>query len=308
MLQPTSDLESMIAAARAAGEGLMRRFRALGTLEVRQKGPADFVSIADLEAEGTIKEILSAAYPTRGFLTEESAPILAQGAEEQTYIVDPLDGTTNFVHGVPHFAVSIALRIAGRVVLGVVFDPAKDEMFVAERGCGTWLQAGPGAAKEGGPATGPPFSQLAASDDADFARALVATGVPHRNSRQRHTRYLGMLRAAMGEAAGIRRFAAAALDLAYVAAGRFACYFERGLQAWDVAAGSLLVEEAGGRVTDLAGGTTYLESGDVLATNGRLHARALALLGSAARATATPRVVRRRRALLLPARRRPRRT
>jgi myo-inositol-1(or 4)-monophosphatase len=251
----------MMRAAGRAGDGLMRRFARRSELRVELKGPADFVSDADRESEDKLRSLLLRGYPTYGFLTEESAP--TPGTEEGArFIVDPLDGTTNFLHGVAHFAVAIALERAGQVVAGVVHDPCKGEMFVAEKGRGAWLGR----------------ERLAVTSDRDLSRALFATGVPHRNSVQRHARYLTVLRAAMREAAGIRRLAAAALDLAYVAAGRFAVFFELGLSPWDVAAGSLLVREAGGRVTEPDGGDDVLGSGNVLATNGRLHPRMLRMV------------------------------
>lgn len=255
----------MMEAASRAGVGLMRRYRRRSQLVVEQKGRADFVSIADREAERTIVAHLRRAFPGHGFVTEESAPRRLGAAAR--FVIDPLDGTTNFLHGIPHFAVSIGFQLGGHMQAGVVFDPAKDEMFVAERDRGAWL--------------GKQRLQVAA--DAGFGRAVVSTGVPHASGRQRHARYLPMLQRVMWHAAAIRRLGAAALDLAYVAAGRTAVFFELGLHPWDMAAGSLLVLEAGGRVTGIAGGADYLESGEVLATNGRLHARTLALLGGPAR-------------------------
>jgi myo-inositol-1(or 4)-monophosphatase len=260
MREPSSELSTMIGAARIAGAGLMSWFRRRSQLHVELKGPADYVSTADLESEKTLRSILLDAHPGRGFFAEESAPTRASARER--YIVDPLDGTTNFLHGVPHFAVSIALESAGRVVAGVVFDPAKDELFVAELGHGASLAETP----------------MHVSQDTLLSTALVATGIPHSNARHRHARYLDTLSRAMHEAAGIRRLGAAALDLAYVAAGRFAVYFEYGLAPWDVAAGAHLVQEAGGRVTEPGGRDEFLVSGDVVATNGLLHPRALALL------------------------------
>ncbi len=191
------------------------------------------------------------------------------------FIVDPLDGTTNFLHGIPHFAIAIALERAGAVVAGLVYDPPKDELFVAEAGGGAWLRSPHTSA---GAAAG--FERLRVSEDEDFARALVATGVPHAGSKMSHEAYLPMLAAVMREAAGIRRYAAAALDLAYVASGRYATFFEFGLAPWDLAAGALLVREAGGTVSDPSGGPDFLAAGSVLATNGRLHPRALVLLAA----------------------------
>jgi myo-inositol-1(or 4)-monophosphatase len=265
MFTPSAELVTMIEAARSAGEGLMRRFRALAEVRVEMKGPADFVSAADLESEQTLRSALLGAYPSFQLLAEESSQV-ASGSASERFVVDPLDGTTNFLHGIPHFAIAVALEREGRVVSGLVLDPPKHEMFVAEEGKGA-VRIAAGSAEA-----------MRVAPDADFTRALVATGIPHANGVHRHAPYLGMLGATMREAAGIRRLGAAALDLAYVAAGRFAAFFEFGLARWDLAAGSLLVREAGGRVTDPAGGSGFLECGDVLATNGRLHEPMLSLL------------------------------
>lgn len=261
----------MMEAARTAGRDLLRRFRERGDLHIELKGPADYVTAADLESERTLRSILLGKYQDHGFVGEEgeaSGSALPRKTEELgRFIVDPLDGTTNFVHGVPHFAVAIALERGGRTVCAVVFDPPKGDMFVAEAGRGAWLGE----------------QRLRVATDDDLSRAIVATGIPHASGPRRqpsHDAYLAMLRGVMREAAGVRRFAAAALDLAYVAAGRFAAFFEFGLSAWDLAAGALLVREAGGQVSQPNGGEDVLLSGDVLATNGRLHTKMLALLRS----------------------------
>jgi myo-inositol-1(or 4)-monophosphatase len=265
MIDPSPELALMITAARTAGAGLMQRFRTRSELTVELKGRADFVSVADREAEDTLRSLLLGAYPQFGFLAEESAAIVGRDPNTR-FIVDPLDGTTNFLHGIPHFAIAVGLEREARMVAGVVFDPAVDEMFFAEEGRGAWL---------GG-------ERLTVSNDVDFSRALVGTGIPHANRQQRHEAYLAMLMPVMREAAGIRRLSAAALDLAYVAAGRFAAFFELGLAPWDLAAGTLLVREAGGRVSQLGGDERVIYAGDVLATNGRLHESMIALLRGAA--------------------------
>jgi len=258
----------MVSAARAAGQGLMRHFGDRASLRVELKGRADFVSTADLESQETLRARLLGDYPTFGFWGEEGAAAARDGAHEARFIVDPLDGTTNFVHGLPHFAIAIALQRRERIVAGVVFDPAKNEMFSAREGAGAMLNG----------------ETLRVAPDRDLALALVATGIPHSNAPERHEVYLGRLAAAMKEAAGIRRFGAAALDLAYVAAGRFAAFFETGLKPWDVAAGALLVREAGGRVSEPDGGDGDVVSlGDVLATNGHVHATLIELLRDRAR-------------------------
>jgi myo-inositol-1(or 4)-monophosphatase len=270
MFRPSRDLQAMMQATRRAGVGLMRRFHHLGTLKVELKGPANFVSAADRESEDLLRSTLLRRYPRHGFLTEESAPTV--GADAGTrFIVDPLDGTTNFLHGVPHFAIAVALQHEGQVVAGVVYDVPKDEMFVAEKGRGAFLNG----------------HRLHVVPDRDLTRAVVAIGIPHSSSRARHARYLAVLSDVMHDAAGIRRMGAAALDLCYVAAGRFALFFELGLAPWDLAAGSILVREAGGTVTEPDGGSAFLESGDVLATNGRLHASTQGLLRRALRRAAS---------------------
>ncbi|HEY8091805.1 MAG TPA: inositol monophosphatase family protein [Polyangiaceae bacterium] len=272
----SSDVKAMVAAARRAGVGLMRRFHARHELVIELKGRADFVSAADRESEDLLRETLLRRFPGLGFLTEESAPTTGERADTR-FIVDPLDGTTNFLHGIPHFAVAIALEREGRVEAGVVHDPAKGETFVAERGRGAWLGS----------------TRLRVTTDRDLSRAVVATGVPHSGARHRHAGYLPILAATMKEAAGIRRFAAAALDLSYVAAGRFSVFFELGLAPWDLAAGALLVQEAGGTVTTPHGGADFVAAGDVLATNGRLHPRMLTLIRRASpRASSAKRTAR----------------
>ncbi len=271
----------MIAGAEAAGAGLLHRFRHRADLVVELKGPADFVSVADREAEATLRDHLLAAYPRNGFLAEEGTD--ARGEDAATrFIVDPLDGTTNFLCGIPHFSVSIGLERARNIVAGVVYDVPLGEMFVAEAGRGAWL------ATKRGDGSWASSERLRVSDDADFSRALVGTGIPHASRRDRHAAYLPVLEVVMRESAGVRRMASAALDLAYVAAGRFAVYWELGLAPWDIAAGALLVREAGGRVSPAGQPSDEAESDDavvygrdVLATNGRLHARMTGLLRAA---------------------------
>src|SRR5579859_842571 len=170
MRDPSKELSTMIAAARSAGVGLMRWFRRRSDLQVDLEGPADYVSNADIESEATLKSMLLGSYPTRGFLAEESAPAGVGPTTGERYVVDPLDGTTNFLHGIPHFAVSIALESAGQVVAGVVFDPAKDELFCAELGRGAWLAGAP----------------VRVSGDTQLSTTLIGTGIPHSNARPRH--------------------------------------------------------------------------------------------------------------------------
>jgi len=257
----------IIEAARAAGLGLMADFARLGdgSVQVQEKGPSDFVSSADLRSQETLQAALSRSFPGHEILTEEGAHE-AENIARTRLIVDPLDGTTNFLRGVPHFAISIALEVGGVVTAGVVLDVPKGELFWAAKGHGAWL--GDGLREK----------RLAVSNERDLGRVVVGTGIPHRG-RGEHASYLESLARVMREVAGVRRFGAAALDLAYVAAGRMDAFFELGLAPWDVAAGTLLVEEAGGKVTRCDGERTGLTSRDVLATSGEpLHAQIVGML------------------------------
>jgi myo-inositol-1(or 4)-monophosphatase len=255
----------MAAAALKAARGLNRDFGEVEQLQVSVKGPGDFVSTADLHAERTLKTELLRARPGYGLLFEEG------GATEGTdprhrWIVDPLDGTTNFLHGIPHFAISIALERDGEIVAGIVYEPTRDEMFWAEKGVGAYLND----------------RRLRVSGRRQLGESLIATGIPF-GGRGDHHAYLATLTRVAAATSGVRRFGAAALDLAYVAAGRYDGYWEFGLSPWDIAAGLLLVREAGGFVSDLAGGQTMMTSGDVLAANDHLHLPLAALLRDALR-------------------------
>lgn len=243
----------MTGAARKASRRLMRDFGEVEQLQVSRKGPADFVSAADLRTEKILRETLHQARPDYGFLMEESGS--SGGESESRWIVDPLDGTTNFLHGIPYFAISIALERRKEIVAGVVYEPVRDEMYWAEKGIGAYMND----------------RRLRVSARERLNDAVVATGIPHRG-RAAPDAYLPMLGAVMPEVAGIRRAGAAALDLAYVAAGRYDGFWELGLSAWDIAAGLVLVREAGGMVTEISGGGAMLASGSILATNERLHA------------------------------------
>lgn len=254
-------LEVMIDAARKAAESLRRDFGALAALRVTEKKPSDFVSSADLRSEAVLRDALTAAYPDHDLMLEESAPNAAR-SERPRFIVDPLDGTTNFLHGIPHFAVAIALEVDARVVAGVVYDVVKDEMFAVEAGQGSRLNGAP----------------ISVSTPVPLERAVVATGIPHRGGHH-HTPYLAALERVMHQVAGIRRFGSAALDLCWVAAGRYDAFFELGLAPWDVAAGTLLVREAGGSASRADGSETALDSRDVLVSCGApLHAEMVRLL------------------------------
>ncbi|MCG8443263.1 MAG: inositol monophosphatase [Caulobacterales bacterium] len=236
----------MISAARKAARALRRDFGEVENLQVSRKGPADFVSAADQRAEDIIREELHAGRRGYGFLLEESGEI-AGTDKSHRWIVDPLDGTLNFLHGMPHFAISIGLEREGAVVAGVVYNPIVDELFWAEKGRGAYLND----------------RRMRVSSRQGLADAVIATGIPFRG-RAGHAQFLTELHAVMGEVAGVRRFGSAALDLAWVAAGRFDGFWERGLNAWDIAAGVVLVREAGGVVRGLGGGDP-LASGDIVA-------------------------------------------
>lgn len=248
-MQGSANLNVMIKAARRAGRSLVKDFREVENLQVSSKGPGDFVSKADREAERIIKEDLMSARPTYGWLGEETGE--TAGADPtRRWIVDPLDGTTNFLHGLPHWAVSIALEHKGEIVSGVVFDAAKDELYWAEKGAGAWMND----------------KRLRVSGRRQMIEGVFATGVPF-GAKATLPATLKDLSQLMPVCAGVRRWGAASLDLAYVAAGRFDGYWERELQAWDIAAGLVLVREAGGMVSGLREGQDILESGSVICGN-----------------------------------------
>lgn len=251
----------MCKAADKAARGLRRDFGEVEQLQVSQKGPADFVSNADIKAERTIKEELKKARPNFGFLMEESGEEVGPDPESR-WIVDPLDGTTNFLHGLPHFCISIALEVKGEITAGVVFDPIKDELFYAEKGGGAFLND----------------RRMRVSGRKNLHESVLATGIPFRGHGNIE-RFQKQMDKAMRETAGVRRFGAAALDLAYVAAGRYEGFWEEYLSPWDIAAGILLVREAGGYVSDLKGKQSMMQSGEILATNNTLHAPIQNLIG-----------------------------
>ncbi|SNX67391.1 myo-inositol-1(or 4)-monophosphatase [Cereibacter ovatus] len=232
-MQGSANLNLMIKAARKAGRSLVKDFREVENLQVSSKGPGDFVSKADREAERIIREELMGARPTYGWVGEETGEAEGQDPTRR-WIVDPLDGTTNFLHGLPHWAVSIALEHKGEIVAGVIFDAAKDEMFWAEKGAGAWMNE----------------SRLRVSGRRHMIEAIFATGVPF-GGRPALPAALQDLARLMPTCAGVRRWGSAALDLAYVAAGRYDGYWERGISAWDVAAGIVLVREAGGLISGI---------------------------------------------------------
>src|SRR5689334_22588759 len=253
----------MSRAADKAARGLKRDFGEVEQLQVSLKGPGDFVSTADTKADKVLRQELSRARPDYAFLTEESGEI-AGSDHEHRWIIDPLDGTTNFLHGLPHFCISIALERAGEIIAGVILDPVKDEMFWAEKGVGAYLND----------------RRLRVSSRRQLASALIGTGTPF-GQRADKPRFLRQLDAVMANVADVRRLGAAALDLAYVAAGRYDGFWEYGLHPWDVAAGLLLVREAGGYTSEPDGEGNPVMSGDVLAANDHLHGPLLRLLSKA---------------------------
>jgi myo-inositol-1(or 4)-monophosphatase len=248
-MQGSANLNVMLKAARKAGRTLVKDFREVENLQVSTKGAGDFVSRADIAAEKILKTELMGARPSYGWLAEE-------GGEEpgkdptRRWIVDPLDGTTNFLHGLPHWAVSIALEHKGEIVAGVVYDPAKDEAFFAEKGAGAWMND----------------SRLRVSGRHKMSEAIFATGLPY-GGRADLPETLQDLARVLPACAGVRRWGAAALDMAYVAAGRYDGFWERRLSPWDLAAGVIIVREAGGLVDPLTKGENIVESGDVICAN-----------------------------------------
>jgi len=258
-------LNVMIAAARKAARALKRDFGEVEKLQVSLKGPANFVTAADRRAEETLFQDLTKARPGYGFLGEESGN--RAGADKtHRWIVDPLDGTTNFLHGIPHFAISIALEREGTVIAGVVYNPATDDMFIAERGKGAFLNE----------------QRIRVAARARLADAVVACGLPHigRGDFALGRRETGAMQE---HVAGLRRFGAAALDLAWIAAGRLDAYWERDIKPWDMAAGMILVREAGGFVSDCDGGDEMYAKGNIVAGNDNLQKAVLQVLKSAAK-------------------------
>ncbi len=256
----------MVAAARKAARSLARDFGEVAHLQVSVKGPANFVSAADHRAEEILFKELSRARPGYGFLMEERGEVV--GADKShRWIIDPLDGTTNFLHSIPLFAISIGLEREGQLVAGLIYNPVSDEMYTAEKGKGAFLND----------------RRIRVAARQTLADAVLATGIPHRG-RMGHPLFLREAELVMREVAGIRRTGSAALDLAWTAAGRFDGYWEHGLQPWDLAAGILIVREAGGLVTDTEGGSRMFETGDVLAANPAISRGLTSVLNGARRA------------------------
>ena len=253
----------MTAAAIKAGRGLKRDLGEVENLQVSVKGPGDFVTAADRRAESVLFEELSRARPGYGFVMEEGGVV--EGADKShSWHIDPLDGTSNFLHGLPIFAVSLALEREGQLVAGVVYNPATDDMYVAEKGQGAYHNN----------------RRLRVAARRDFADALIGCGIPHLGKKG-HEGFRVEFAAVMARASNLRRLGAAALDLCFVAQGSYDGFWERELQPWDIAAGILIIKEAGGYVTDADGGTDILGTGSICAGNEAIHTQLLALLRNA---------------------------
>ncbi|GHE88687.1 inositol monophosphatase [Aliiroseovarius zhejiangensis] len=248
-MEGSANLNVMIKAARMAGRSLVKDFREVENLQVSMKGAGDFVSKADTAAEQIIRDVLMEARPNYGWLAEESDAVDGKDPTRR-WIVDPLDGTTNFLHGLAHWAISIALEHKGEIVAGVIYDAAKDEMFSAEKGEGAWLNQ----------------SRLRVSGRSRLIESLFATGLPFAGRADLPDTLQDLARI-LPSCSGVRRFGSAALDLAYVAAGRYDGFWERRLHAWDVAAGLVIVREAGGFVAPIDPEGSILEQGEVIAAN-----------------------------------------
>ncbi len=248
-MNPTTNIA--VRAARQAGSIIMRSFHRVDSLKVSEKRPNDYVSEVDQAAEQAIIQVIRAAYPDHAIMAEESGQ---QGKHQFQWIIDPLDGTTNYLHGFPQFSISIALMHRDQLETAVVYDPLRDEMFTADRGGGALMND----------------RRLRVSDRKSLQGALLGTGIPYNDQRYMDA-YLAMMKDMAKDTAGIRRPGSAALDFAYVAAGRIDGFWELGLNAWDFAAGALLVKEAGGTVSDISGGDRYLETGNVIAGNLKVH-------------------------------------
>jgi myo-inositol-1(or 4)-monophosphatase len=257
-------LNIAIRAARRAGDLMLRHLNKLESMQIAEKGRNDFVTRVDQLAEEAIIEIIKDHYPDHAILAEESG---LSGEHEYQWIIDPLDGTTNYLHGFPVFSVSIAVALDGELQHGVVYDPLRQEIFSASRGQGAQLDG----------------RKVRVSKQVGLRHALIATGFPYRSDEKQVDVYLGMLRAVMLETAGVRRPGSAALDLCYVAAGRVDGFWEMGLRKWDIAAGALIIREAGGRISDFHGADAYLESGNVVAGTPKVYSALSKLLAPHAR-------------------------
>lgn len=246
-------LNVAVMAARRGGDILIRNLNKLEKLNVEKKGRNDFVSDADLAAEKAVIETILKHHPEHAILAEESGQ---RGESDTVWIIDPLDGTTNFLHGFPVFCVSVAVAHKGRLEHGVVYDPLRQEMFTASRGQGAQLEG----------------HKIRVSGRVDLQRALIGTGFPYRDSNEAFEPYINMLVKAMEHTTGVRRTGAAALDLCYVAAGRLDAFWETGLKPWDLAAGTLIIRESGGLISGLDGSEDFMDSGHVLCGSSKIYA------------------------------------
>ena len=254
MALKTPIINIMTKAAYKAGNILIKDFREVENLQVSKKGIGDFVTSADLNSENTIIKILHKAYPKISIVSEETNSAINLNKNEKKWIIDPLDGTLNFLHGLPHFAISIALMVKEEIISGIIYDPIKDELFWAEKGIGAFLND----------------KRIRVSARSQLRDALVSTGIPWKGMESSHKNYLKILENIMKDSSGIRRYGAASLDLAYVAAGRYDAFWEFNLKSWDVAAGSLIVKEAGGFVGNINKNENYLYTGNIYACNNNL--------------------------------------
>ena len=260
----SANLEIMLRAARAAARFLARDFGEVEHLQVSIKGPGDFVSAADRRADQVIKDELRRARPDFGILSEESGEQVGR-SPHQRWIVDPLDGTTNFLHAVPHWSISIALEQHGDITAGLIYDPIKNELFTAEKGNGAYLNE----------------RRLRVSRRSDFGQALIGCGLPIRDWKGRKKGFTRQMERVADECGGLRRLGVASLDLAYVAAGRQDGYWEYGTKPWDIAAGLLLVREAGGRVGRIEGEDDMLAEGTIVAGNPEVYGKLRGLIEEA---------------------------
>jgi myo-inositol-1(or 4)-monophosphatase len=255
----------MTDAVMKASRSLKRDFGEVENLQVSRKGPGDFVSVADRKAEQILRDALEKARPGYGLVMEESG--IVEGSDKtHRWHIDPLDGTTNFLHGLPQFCISVGLEREGQMVAGVIYDPIKDEMFIAERGQGAYLNN----------------RRIRVAARTDMAEALVVCGIPH-VGRGNHPQFLKEAALVMAQAAGLRRLGSAALDLAYVACGRVDAYWERGLNSWDIAAGIVLIRESGGFVSDADGGADPVKAQTIACGNEVMHRELVKLLKQANR-------------------------
>ncbi len=258
----SANLRILIKAAKKAGKGLIRDFGEIENLSITSKKAGDFVSAADIRSEKIVKEILSQARPGCGFVLEESGEVKTEN--DIVFIVDPLDGTTNFLHGIPIFSVSIAMQEKGEIVAGVVYNPVADELYFAEKGSGAFIEGSKGDRR------------LRVSNRIDFNECIIGTGTPF-ISGIGHEKSAAQILQVIKNTAGVRRLGGAALDLCFVAAGQYDGFFESNLNIWDIAAGLLIVKEAGGYVSELKKNgdinnlKPILKSGNVLASNGKIH-------------------------------------